>query len=101
VCRYDNVPLQAHHIAGKQYATHTTRVCINCHSVLSEQQRISLRRHAVQAYVQGGVDLVVLWYERSSIRHKARLAAVLQRIATVAATLASLISNDTNTQEGA
>jgi hypothetical protein len=99
VCRCDNVPLQAHHIAGKQYAAHTTRICINCHSVLSEQQRSSLRRHAVQAYVQGGVDLCVVWYERSSLRQKARLAAVLRNVATVAATLARLIGEDTNTKE--
>jgi len=67
--------------------------------VVSAQQREHPRRNGVQAYVQGGVDLVVLWYEQSSITRKARLAAVLQRIATVAATLARLIGEDTNTKE--
>ena len=101
VCRRTNVPLQAHHIAGKQYAAHTTLICINCHSVLSAQQRERPRRHAVQAYIQGGVDLLVLWYEQASTIRKARIATVLHNVATVAATLASLISNDTNTQKGA
>jgi len=65
-------PIEQHHVAGKKHSPITLQVCLNCHAILSQRQyrfhqswRIESR--PVLFTIQGVLDVVMLWLERSPV----------------------------------
>jgi len=80
---------EIHHVASqRQHATLTLRICLNCHSRLSAQQRTwppawRTESHPVCCIVQGVYDVLVLWCEKHSrtFRQSRELFAMLGQAA--------------------
>src|SRR5258707_322889 len=76
---------EAHHVASeRQHRTLTLRICLNCHSRLSAQQRTwppawRTGPHPIRCIVQGVHDVLVLWCEKHSrtFRQSRELFAML------------------------
>ncbi len=66
-------PSELHHVASaRQHPTLTTPLCLNCHRILSQRQYRWHRAwrteaHPVRYVVQGVLDVVALWFERSPV----------------------------------
>src|SRR5215475_12616859 len=59
ICRRDALPLQKHHIAGKQHHTVCLLICRNCHAVVTRRQREY--QSTLEAVLYGVVDLIVVF----------------------------------------
>ena len=40
VCLQDDVPIENHHIAGRKHGDTVIPICLNCHALLSQSQRV-------------------------------------------------------------
>jgi hypothetical protein len=65
LCSRSLVPLQRHHIAGKQYCDIHVTICRSCHAVEAARQSARERHHpsesTIEALLYGIVDMVVVW----------------------------------------
>src|SRR5258706_4273867 len=59
ICRRDAVPLQKHHIAGKQHHSVCLVICRSCHAVVTHRQREY--QSSLEAILYGVVDLIVVY----------------------------------------
>ena len=76
-------PSELHHVASERQHPHLTlRVCLNCHALLSDRQArwpSAWRRepHVVRCIVQGVIDVLQLWMERSPVAEQCRAIIVM------------------------
>jgi len=81
-------PSELHHVASeRQHPTLTLCVCLNCHRILSVRQyrwhpAWRTEAHPVRYIIQGVLDVVTLWLQRSPAAEQCReLFALLGRAA--------------------
>ncbi len=65
-------PVEQHHVAGKKHSPITLQVCLNCHAILSKRQyrfhpSWCTESRPVLFTIQGVLDVVMLWLERSPV----------------------------------
>jgi hypothetical protein len=84
-------PSELHHVASaRQLPDLTVPVCLNCHRILSARQyrwypAWRSEPHPLRYLVQGVLDVVALWLERSPVaEHCRELFALLGRAALLA-----------------
>lgn len=86
-CGRADVPAQFHHIASeRQHPMLGLRLCLVCHKILTDRQVSAwhpswrVASHPVRCIVQGMLDLLWLWWQRSGWRWWERQVSELARV---------------------
>ena len=84
ICNRSDSNLEKHHVRGRKYGNECITVCINCHKVLTDKQRLWNYNNSDNLFDRGMIDIFELKYSKTGIELYRRTAENLTRSFKVA-----------------